>query len=112
MIEVVFSSRVSLLAFYSSEKVLSAQVCPLACIYSIGPLTKDKDEAGSAKVNVSGHVKKATVTTNNRIQAGFHSSRRQKARQWTQNQLTNRRTIIRKIQTYLEMFKTFYSTSD
>ena len=32
MIEVVFSSRVSLLAFYSSEKVLSAQVCSLACV--------------------------------------------------------------------------------
>ena len=27
MIEVVFSSRVSLLVFYSSEKVLSAQIC-------------------------------------------------------------------------------------
>ena len=32
MIEVVFSSRVSLLVFYSSEKVLSAQVCSLACV--------------------------------------------------------------------------------
>ena len=32
MIEVVFSSRVSLLAFYSSEKVLSAQVCSLECV--------------------------------------------------------------------------------
>ena len=32
MIEVFFSSRVSLLVFYSSEKVLSAQVCSLACV--------------------------------------------------------------------------------
>ena len=41
------SSRISLLAFYSSEEVLSAQVRSL-----------DKDKAGSAKVNESGHVKK------------------------------------------------------
>ena len=32
MIGVVFSSRVSLLAFYSSEQFLSAQVCSLACL--------------------------------------------------------------------------------
>ena len=41
-------------------------------------------------VNKSGHVKKLTVTTNNRIQAGFNSVRRQKAKNWTQNQFTNR----------------------
>ena len=49
-------------------------------------MTEDKDKAGSAKVNKSGHVKKVTITTNNRIQAGFNSTRRKKA----QNQLTNR----------------------
>ena len=52
-------------------------------------MTEDKDKAGSAKVNKSGHVKKLTVTTNNRIQAGFNSVRRKKAKHWTQNQLTN-----------------------
>ena len=41
-------------------------------------------------VNKSGHVKKLTVTTNNRIQAGFNLTRRKKAKHWTQNQLTNR----------------------
>ena len=58
MIEVVISSPESLLAFYSSAKVLSTQVCSLACV-SIGvrSLTEDKDKAGSAKVNKSGHVK-------------------------------------------------------
>ena len=34
VIEVVCSSRISLLAFYSSEKVLSAQVCSLASVSS------------------------------------------------------------------------------
>ena len=53
-------------------------------------MTEDKDKAGSAKVNKSGHVKKVTITTNNRIQAGFNSTRRKKAKHWTQNQLTNR----------------------
>ena len=47
-------------------------------------------KAGSAKVNKSGHVKKLTVTTNNRIQAGFNSVRRKKVKNWTQNQFTNR----------------------
>ena len=43
MIEVVFSSRVSLLAFYSSQKVLSTQVCSLACAsITNGSLTEDK----------------------------------------------------------------------
>ena len=55
-----------------------------------GSLPEDKDKAGSAKVNKSGHVKKLTVTTNNRIQAGFNSVRRKKAKHWTQNQFTNR----------------------
>ena len=41
-------------------------------------------------VNKSGHVKKLTVTTNDRIQAGFNSVRRKKAKNWTQNQFTNR----------------------
>ena len=70
-------------------------------------LTEDKDKAGSKKVNKSGHVQKVTVTTNNRIRTGFTSAQRKKAKHWTQNQLTNR-----KIQTSLEMLKTFYSTSD
>ena len=96
MNDVVFSSRVSFLAFYSSEKVLSAQVCPLARI-SIGSLTEDKDEAGSAKLNKSGHVK-----------ISFHSPHRKKAKHWTQNHLTNRMNNYQK-NTNL---KTFYSTSD
>ena len=41
-------------------------------------------------VNKSGRVKKLTVTTNNRIQAGFNSIRRKRAQNWTQNQFTNR----------------------
>ena len=32
VMEVVWSSRISLLAFYSSEEVLSAQVCSLASV--------------------------------------------------------------------------------
>ena len=55
-----------------------------------GSLTEEKDKADSAKVNKTGHVKKVTITTNNRIQAGFNSTRRKKAKHWTQNQLTNR----------------------
>ena len=55
-----------------------------------GSLTEDKDKAGSAKVNKSGHLKKVTITTKNRIQAGFNSTQRKKAKHWTQNQLTNR----------------------
>ena len=51
-------------------------------------MTEDKDKAGSAEVNKSGHVKKVTIATNNRIQAGFNSTRRKKAKHWTQNQLT------------------------
>ena len=54
-------------------------------------MTEDKDKAGSAKVNKPVHVKKVTITTNNRIQAGFNSARRKKAKYWTRNQLTNRR---------------------
>ena len=68
----------------------SAQGCSLACVSRYGSLTEDKDKAGSAKVNKSGHVKKVTITTNNRIQAVFYSIRRKKAKHWTQNQLTNR----------------------
>ena len=49
MIEVVFSSRVSLLAF-CSEQFLSAQVCSLACLrITWGSLTEDK-------INKSGYV--------------------------------------------------------
>ena len=51
---------------------------------------EDKDKAGPVKVNKSGRVKKVTITTNNRILAGFNSTRRKKAKHWTQNQLTNR----------------------
>ena len=58
MIEVVFSSRVSLLAFYSSEKVLSAISLFTRMRYHFGCLTEDKDEVSSAKVNKSGRVKK------------------------------------------------------
>ena len=75
-------------------------------------LTEDKDKAGSKKVNKSGHVKKVTVTTNNGIRTGFTSAQRKKAKHWTQNQLTNRMHNYHKIQTSLEMLKTFYSTSD
>ena len=52
-------------------------------------MTEDKDNARSAEVNKSGHVKKVTVTTDNRIQAGFNSAQRKKAKFWTQNQFTN-----------------------
>ena len=110
MIEAVFSSRVSLLAFYSSEKVLSAQVCSLACAsITNGSLTEDKDKAGSAKVNKSGHVKKITVTTNNRIQAGFTEfSPAKEGEALDTKQLTNRmHKLIRKIQTSLECSKRF-----
>ena len=86
MIEVLFSSRVNLLAFYSSEKVLSAIGLFTRMRYRYGSLTEDQDEADSAKVNKSGRVKKVTVTTNNRIQAGFNSARRKRAKHWTQNQ--------------------------
>ena len=41
-----------------------------------GSLPEDKDKAGSAKVINLGHVKKVTVTTNDRIQAGVNSIRR------------------------------------
>ena len=59
-------------------------------------MTEYKDKAGSAKTNKSWHVKKVTVTTNNRIQEGFKSARRKKARHWTQNQLTNRNAQLSK----------------
>ena len=39
----------------------------IECVSRYGSLTEDKDKAGSAKVNESGHVKKVTITTNNRI---------------------------------------------
>ena len=90
MIEVVVSCRVSLLAFYSSEKVLSAQVCSLAYVSITVLWLKTRIKLVFAKVNTSGHVKKVIITTNNRIQACFNSSRRKKAKHWTQNQLTNR----------------------
>ena len=80
MIDVVFFSLVSLLAFHSSEKVLSAQVCSLACVSITVLLLKTRSKAGSAKVNISGRVKKVTVTTNNRKQARFNSARRKKAK--------------------------------
>ena len=51
-------------------------------------MTEDKDKAGSANVNKAGHVKKVTVTTNNRMQAGFNPPRRKKANHWAQSQLT------------------------
>ena len=73
MIEVVFFKRTSL----------------FTCVrWHYGSLTEDKEKAGSAKVNKTGHVKKVTVTTNNRTQAGFNSARRKKAKHWAQNQLT------------------------
>ena len=80
MIEVVFFSLVSLLAFYSSEKVLSAQVCSLARVSITVLLLKTRNKAGSAKVNISGRVKKVTVTTNNRKQERLNSARRKKAK--------------------------------
>ena len=58
--------------------------------YHYGSLTEDKDKVGSAKVNKSGHVKKVAIATNNRIQAGFNSTGRKKAKHWTKNQPTNR----------------------
>ena len=71
-----------------------------------GSLNEEKDKDGSAKVIYkSGNEKKVTVTTNNRIQAGFNSARR--------NQLINYSDAqSEKILASLEMFKTFYSTSD
>ena len=52
MIEEVFSSRVSLLAFSIREIFIkSAQFCSLSCVsFHDGSLTEDKDKAGSAKV--------------------------------------------------------------
>ena len=44
------------------------------------PLLKKILDPPLAKVNKSGHVKKLTVTTNNRIQAGFNSVRRRRAK--------------------------------
>ena len=75
-------------------------------------MTEDKDKAGSEKVNKSGHVKKVTITTNNRIQVVLiqPGERRRSTGHKINSQIEC--TIIRKIQTYLEMFKTFYSTSD
>ena len=52
----------------------------LACVSHYGSLTEDKDKAGSANVNKSGHEKQVTITTNNRIQEGFNSTRRKKAK--------------------------------
>ena len=71
-----------------------------------GSLTEDKDKAGSAKVNKSGHVKTLTVTTSNIIQAGLNSTRRKKAKHWTQNQLTNRMHIL------LEKYKPLWKCSE
>ena len=47
-------------------------------------------EKGSTEGNLKNLGKKVTVTTNNRIQAGFNSARRWKAKHWTQNQLKTR----------------------
>ena len=47
-------------------------------------------EKGSSEGKLKDLGKKVTVTTNNRIQAGFHSARRWEAKHWTQNQLTTR----------------------
>ena len=71
-------------------------------------------KAGSAKVNKSAHVKKLTVTTNNRIQAGFNLSQSGERRRSTGHKINSQIecTIIRKVQTSLEMFKTLYSSSD
>ena len=47
-----------------------------------GSLNEEKDKDGSAKVIYkSGNEKKVTVTTNNRIQAGFNSAGRKWAKQ-------------------------------
>ena len=69
-------SWLSLLAFFFRENLISAQVCSLWCVIKqqYGSLTEDKD--WFCKGNKSGHVKKVTITTNNRIQAGFNSTRR------------------------------------
>ena len=87
MIEVVFPSRVSLLAFYFRGSFKRTSLFT-RMRQQYGSLTEDKDKAGSANVNETGSVKKVTVTANNRIQAGFNSARRKKAKHWTQNQLT------------------------
>ena len=47
-------------------------------------------EKGSNEGKLKNLGKKVTVTTNNRIQAGFNFARRWKAKHWTQNQLTTR----------------------
>ena len=77
-----------------------------------GSLTEDKDKAGSAKVNKSGHVKKVTVTTNKKIQAVLiqPGGGRRSIGHKINSQIEC--TIIRKIHPSLEMFKTFYSTPD
>ena len=70
-------------------------------------MTEDKDKAGSAKVNKSGHVKKVTITTNNRIQAGFNSTRRKKAKHWTQNQLKSNAQLSEKYKPFWKCSKRF-----
>ena len=85
----VFSSRVSLLPLYTSRKFKRTSLLTCTRQHN-GSLTEDKDKAGSPKVNKSWSVKEVTVTTNNRIQAGFNSARRKKAKHRNQTQLTNR----------------------
>ena len=58
------------------------------------------------------HWKKVTVTTNNRIQAGFNSARRKKAKHWTQNQFTNRMHSYQKNTNLFGNVQNVYSSSD
>ena len=55
---------------------------------------------------------KVNQTTNNRIQAGFNSARRWKAKHWTQNQLTTQMHNYQKNTLLFENVQNVYSTSD
>ena len=100
-----------------SEKVLSAQVCLLACVSNMVLWLKTGIKLvlqREGKLKKPGHVKKVILTTNNRIQAGFNSPR-QKAN-WealdTKSTHNSNVQLSEKILASLKMFKTFYFTSD
>ena len=113
MIEVVFSSRVSLLVFYSSEKVLSAQVCSVACVSISALWLKTRIKLVlQRRINLGMQKTNRKITTNNKIQAGFNSVRRKKAKHWTQNQLTNRMHNCQKNTNLFGNVQNVYSTSD
>ena len=96
-----------------SEKILSAQVYSLAYVSNMVLWLKTGiklvlQRQGKLKNLAS---KKVTLTTNNRVQAGFNSVR-WKAKHWTQNQLTTRMHNYQKNTRLFENVQNGYSTSD